>query len=105
MLWPTARGEKHGHCPQETRNWVEGPFRACPPALRNPAPDGQVCRVEPMQLLGGQDIPASVVREAMQAATAAPSVHNTQPWLFRLRSDGVDVFVDRRRQLISLDPD
>jgi nitroreductase len=30
-------------------------------------------------------------------------VHNTQPWLFRVRGDGVDVYVDRRRQLHTLD--
>jgi nitroreductase len=42
--------------------------------------------------------------ECLLAATAAPSVHNTQPWLFRLRPDGVDVLVDRRRQLHTIDP-
>jgi nitroreductase len=46
-----------------------------------------------------------VLREGVLAATAAPSVHNTQPWLFQLRDSGVDVYVDRRRQLTSLDPD
>jgi nitroreductase len=32
-------------------------------------------------------------------------VHNTQPWLFRPRGEVVDVLVDRRRQLTTLDPD
>lgn len=27
------------------------------------------------------------MRECLRAAIAAPSVHNTQPWLFRLRED------------------
>jgi nitroreductase len=44
------------------------------------------------------------LRECLLAAVAAPSVHNTQPWLFRLREDAVDVLADRRRQLRVLDP-
>jgi nitroreductase len=46
----------------------------------------------------------SSLRECVGAAVAAASVHNTQPWLFRLRDDGLDVFVDRDRQLRTLDP-
>lgn len=38
------------------------------------------------------------------AATAAPSVHNSQPWRFQLRDSGVDVYADRRRQLHVIDP-
>lgn len=44
------------------------------------------------------------LRECLLAAVAAPSVHNTQPWLFRLGEDCVDVLADRRRQLKVLDP-
>jgi nitroreductase len=47
----------------------------------------------------------SALRKCLLAATAAPSIHNTQPWLFRLRGDIVDVLVDRQRQLHTLDPD
>jgi len=36
---------------------------------------------------------------AVATATRAPSVHNTQPWLFRIAEAGVDVHADRRRQL------
>jgi nitroreductase len=61
--------------------------------------------MEPTQQQARQDVSEAVLRESVLAATAAPSVHNTQPWLFRLRDDGVDVFVDRRRQLPRLDPD
>jgi nitroreductase len=49
-------------------------------------------------------IDSVVLRECIRAAVAAPSVHNTQPWLFRLRGDGIDVLVDRDRQLRTLDP-
>jgi nitroreductase len=45
------------------------------------------------------------LRQCLVAATAAPSIHNTQPWLFRLRDHAVDVLVDRRRQLPILDPE
>lgn len=44
------------------------------------------------------------LRGCLLAATAAPSIFNTQPWLFRPRTDGVDVLVDRRRQLATVDP-
>ncbi len=37
-------------------------------------------------------------------AVLAPSVHNTQPWLFRLRMDGLDVYADPRRLLAVADP-
>lgn len=37
-------------------------------------------------------------------AVLAPSGHNTQPWLFRLRGDGVEVHADRTRGLPVVDP-
>src|SRR5262249_34779506 len=41
---------------------------------------------------------------AIACATRAPSVHNSQPWLFRVVDDGVEVFADWRRQLTVGDP-
>jgi hypothetical protein len=38
-------------------------------------------------------------------AVVAPSGHNTQPWLFRLTSDGVELFADRIRALPIVDPE
>jgi nitroreductase len=46
----------------------------------------------------------SVLAECVRLATAAPSVHNSQPWRFRIRHGAVDVFVDRSRQLTVIDP-
>jgi hypothetical protein len=43
--------------------------------------------------------------DCLRAAIAAPSLHNTQPWLFRPSGDTIDVLVDRRRQLHTQDPD
>jgi hypothetical protein len=45
-----------------------------------------------------------VLRHVIEAATLAPSVHNTQPWRFVLREDGFDLHADRSRQLAVLDP-
>ena len=49
-------------------------------------------------------MPGPLLAECLEAAIAAPSVHNTQPWLFRLRDGGVDVLADRSRQLGVIDP-
>lgn len=40
----------------------------------------------------------------VDAAGAAPSSHNTQPWMFRLRPDRVDLMADRTRALAVNDP-
>jgi hypothetical protein len=44
------------------------------------------------------------LRQAVRAAVLAPSVHNTQPWRFVLRSGQLDVYADRARRLAVLDP-
>lgn len=45
------------------------------------------------------------VREIVGFATRAPSVHNTQPWLWRARGDRLELRADRTRQLRETDPD
>ncbi len=37
-------------------------------------------------------------------AVLAPSGHNTQPWLFRIAGDGLEIYADRRRALPVVDP-
>ena len=44
-------------------------------------------------------------RALIQAAVLAPSSHNTQPWLFCIRTQGVDLFADRTRGLPVNDPE
>lgn len=41
---------------------------------------------------------------SLEAAIAAPSVHNSQPWRFRVGPNRIDVLVDVARQLPAIDP-
>lgn len=45
------------------------------------------------------------LRFLVRYAVLAPSSHNTQPWLFRVGDDSVEIFADRRRSLPVVDPD
>lgn len=47
----------------------------------------------------------AVVESALGAAVRAPSIHNTQPWSWRLGPDGLLLRADRTRQLAVADPD
>src|ERR1700754_2733281 len=42
---------------------------------------------------------------ALRRAQRAPSVHNTQPWRWRLTDVGVELHADRTRHLVDTDPD
>jgi len=44
-------------------------------------------------------------REFVRYATLAPNSHNTQPWKFRLRADGIDILPDLARRTPVVDPD
>lgn len=43
-------------------------------------------------------------RRIVELATRAPSIHNTQPWLWRTSSAGLELYADRTRQLGAADP-
>ena len=45
------------------------------------------------------------IRAALVAAGRAPSVHNTQPWLFRLRPSTIELHAEPSRRLLVSDPD
>jgi hypothetical protein len=45
------------------------------------------------------------VEHLLATAGRAPSLHNTQPWLFRLRPDVIELHADPRRRLPVVDPD
>ncbi|KAB2352258.1 Acg family FMN-binding oxidoreductase [Actinomadura rudentiformis] len=53
----------------------------------------------------GFNPPAEHVRAAVEAATWAPSVHNTQPWLFTWSGDRITVRADADRRLSVADPE
>src|SRR5215467_14384425 len=40
-----------------------------------------------------------VLRDAVALAVRAPSIHNTQPWKFRLGQGRIELYADRSRQL------
>jgi nitroreductase len=48
---------------------------------------------------------AATVTAALEVAVRAPSIHNTQPWRWRLDSSGLTLLADRGRQLAVADPD
>jgi nitroreductase len=54
--------------------------------------------------VNGGSLAPSERESLLAAAIAAPSIHNTQPWLFALGPDTVDVYADPRRQLTAQDP-
>src|SRR5262245_18588517 len=54
--------------------------------------------------VGPNGMPGPLLRQCLEAAIAAPSIHNSQPWRFRAHEHGVDVLVDRSRRLDVIDP-
>jgi nitroreductase len=46
----------------------------------------------------------TALRECLEAAVAAPSIHNSQPWRFVVRRGGVDLYADPVRRLAVIDP-
>lgn len=47
----------------------------------------------------------STIRHMVELACRAPSVHNTQPWRWRIRDNEIELWADRDRQLSVADPD
>lgn len=48
---------------------------------------------------------AATLAEAARSAGLAPSVHNTQPWHWRVHRDHLDLYAERSRQLGAADPE
>jgi nitroreductase len=51
-----------------------------------------------------RDMDQAAWEQVVTAATRAPSIHNTQPWLFTATAEQLDVFTDPTRTLPVLDP-
>jgi hypothetical protein len=60
-------------------------------------------RIEP-RLLRPDGTIVPQVRAWLRAAVAAPSVYNTQPWLFRVTERDIEVYADPTRRLEVVDP-
>ncbi len=52
-----------------------------------------------------EQLSGQLVGELLAAATAAPSIHNTQPWRFAVRGDTIELRADPERMLPVIDPD
>jgi nitroreductase len=48
---------------------------------------------------------SEIAKEAVRIALAAPSSHNSQPWLFRFIPGGIELSADRTRALPVVDPE
>ncbi|GAA0517749.1 hypothetical protein GCM10011581_21980 [Saccharopolyspora subtropica] len=58
-----------------------------------------------LQLTPVASLTADQVRDALLAATAAPSLYNSQPWRFRCTPDAIELHADFSRALPAADPD
>jgi hypothetical protein len=54
---------------------------------------------------GALGLPPEQVAELLRAAGRAPSLHNTQPWRFRLTLEAIELLVDPARRLAVIDPE
>ena len=60
---------------------------------------------EPQTRPTDAQVVSQALTEAATAAGYAPSIHNTQPWRWRLTADHMDLYVERSRVLEVTDPD
>lgn len=58
-----------------------------------------------MTAAGADALDWEAAEAALAVAVRAPSIHNTQPWVWQLRPDGLELRADRSRQLTVADPD
>ena len=49
-------------------------------------------------------LPVQTARRLVSLACRAPSVHNTQPWAWRIGPDGIELYADDSRRLAAADP-
>ncbi|WP_189256046.1 Acg family FMN-binding oxidoreductase [Lentzea flava] len=57
------------------------------------------------ELTAALGLTADQVEAALHAASLAPSVHNTQPWRFRVLDDRIELHADNERTLPATDPE
>jgi hypothetical protein len=69
--------------------------------MNSPEPSAWDVDESPYPILG---VPAARLEYLVRYAILAPSTHNSQPWLFRVRGDALEIFADWRRALHVCDP-
>ena len=77
------------------------------PGRRRYLADGPSARSErPVNTRAASEVGISLqmARRLVSLAIRAPSVHNTQPWAWRIGPDGIDLFADESRRLAASDP-
>lgn len=58
-----------------------------------------------IEITGALGLSPAQVEHVLEAAGRAPSLHNTQPWSFRLRPDAIELHADPARRMPVSDPD
>ncbi|WP_037040289.1 Acg family FMN-binding oxidoreductase [Pseudonocardia halophobica] len=53
---------------------------------------------------GGLGLTGPELQDVLHAAALAPSLHNSQPWRFRITADGIELHADPERRLRVADP-
>ncbi len=67
--------------------------------------DGPAKVSAPSELAGpGESLTPAAAATVVEIAARAPSVHNTQPWRFRIADDVIELHADPDRLLIQIDP-
>lgn len=67
-------------------------------------PESPTNGIEEPDMTTVQEETKALLRRAVARASLAPSIHNTQPWHFVIRSDALELRADHDRQLRALDP-
>src|SRR2546430_6883711 len=80
------------------------PDRRTPPAFRRSRPSTVNSDNRGRLLMSTQTLDRTVFLAAVEAAIRAPSLHNSQPWRFRLREGALEVLADPLRRLPAADP-
>src|SRR5215469_14519834 len=93
------------------RSAAEGSLGPVDRSLRAPILQAVMTMVPPVHQLFKTPRPGKAVlakddvAAVIAIAARAPSLHNTQPWKFRVEGDVIELLADSRRQLRHLDPD
>ena len=82
------------------------------PSERSPNQEGEIFNEPQLAAwnISETDFPAKgssyeKIKFMLHYAILAPSSHNTQPWIFKVRDNEIELYADRTRELPMVDPD